>query len=180
MLGAWIESCEKKSSSVYENCCGTAPTADVVDLAGPLDTSFSDGKGRVYIPNIFVPTAQPGDGERFIVFGGTGVKAILSANYTGENGELLYERTFMQPNDAGASWDGKIKGDTVYYFGSFTYVVTVEFVDGQVKTYTGQACSFNCGDNGFPVENLPECLFPFQNDGYGSPDPSLPQPIDCF
>ncbi|HRI59992.1 MAG TPA: hypothetical protein PK228_09725 [Saprospiraceae bacterium] len=171
--------CENKSSSMYENCCGTAPVADSVDLNAPWDTTF-DNKGRVYIPNLFTPNTLTGVDEFFIIFGGNGVKAIESAKYTDESGEVLFEHTLLQANDVGASWNGMRNGDSTFYYGSFNYEVKVEFVDGQKKTYTGKACSFKCGDAGFPNEKLPDCFFPDQNNGNGAPDPSLPQPIGCF
>lgn len=171
--------CEEKSNSIYENCCGTAPTADVVDLNAPWDTTF-DNKGRVYIPNIFTPNTMTGADDFFIIFGGYGVEFIQSAKYTDESGEVLFEHTLFLPNDLGASWDGMKSSDSTFYYGSFNYEVKVEFVDGQKKTYTGKACSFKCGDAGFPNEKLPDCFFPEQNNGNGAPDSSFPQPINCF
>lgn len=174
--------CEKKDSSIYENCCGTTPVADVVDLAVSVDSTF-DNKGRVYIPNIFTPSTtatKTSVNQLFIIFGGDGVKFIELAKYTDENGEVLFENTLFPPNDPSLSWDGMRGSNSTFYYGSFNYEVKVEFVDGQKKTYTGKACSFKCDDAGFPNDNLPDCFFPEQNDGNGTPDANLPQPIDCF
>jgi len=56
----------------------------------------------------------------------------------------------------------------------------IGFIEGQVKTYTGEACAYNCSTEGFPIENLPNCFLPSQHDGNGGIDPSQPFHTECF
>lgn len=180
--------CKEKSSSKYESCCGTLPTVDAVllDTTGwpqfLIDTMPE--YARVYIPNVFAPgpPAIPfGYISTFTIYGGIGFSLVLSAVYTNENGEALFNKENFYPygNDPATGWDG-LKPDSTYYYGPFDYVIKVKYFDGKEKTYVGKACSFKCGDSGFPSERLPDCFFPEQNNGNGQPDQSLPLMNACF
>ena len=176
-----FHACEKKNNhaAAYDNCCGTAPVADEVTLLFPADSSTTIG--RIYVPNIFVPDTSAGAGQDqfFLVFGNDGVLQIELFRLTSETGEVLHEESHFPASLANAAWHGKKKDGSLYY-GSFNYEVKVEFTDGQKKTYSGKACSFECGAGGFPAQNLPECFFPGQNDGEGSPKPDFPYREECF
>lgn len=177
--------CEQKNNSIYENCCGTMPTADsvLIDTTG-FSAPFFDSLpkyGTIFIPNIFTPDTAFNFplNAIFMVFGGDGVYSIVSEIFTDENGETMFSRSNFQVNDVFYGWNG-VKPDGSVHYGPFNYEVKVRFIDGQEKTYTGKACAFKCNAPGFPNENLPDCFFPEQNNGYGTPDISLPQPVDCF
>lgn len=179
LLGSTF-ACEKKNDpGIYDNCCGTAPVADEVTLLTPADSNTT--VGRIYLPNIFVPDISGGTDvdNFFLIFGNDGVLQIEQFRLTSETGEVLHEVSHFPPSLANAAWLGK-KPDGTAYYGSFNYEVKVEFTDGQKKTYTGKACSFQCGAGNFPTQNLPDCFFPGQNDGDGSPDQSFSFPASCF
>ncbi len=180
LCSLYAPTCEKKGNfGIYDNCCGTAPVADEITLLMPADSSTTVGK--VYIPNIFVPDTSAGaQGDCFfLVFGNSGVLQIELFRLTSESGQLLHEQTHFQPSLANAAWRG-VGPDGALYYGSFNYEVKVAFSDGQKKTYTGKACSFECGSGDFPAQNLPDCFFTNQNSGDGGYDQSIPYPADCF
>lgn len=178
-----MSSCKDKKSSIYENCCGTAPTADSVQLSVACDglNQF----GRVYIANIFIPdTTASGatdwpDENLFLIHGNEYVVEVTSLELTNDQGDVLYRDQNFEPNLAARSWRGTLK-DGSYYFGSFNYQATVRFCDGQTKTYTGAACAFQCNEDGFPSDNFPDCFFPGQNDGNARPLKDIPAPEICF
>lgn len=184
MILVAIIACENKNSSMYENCCGTAPVADSVLIDTTVFSSpFVDSipeYGTIYIPNIFIPdTFGFSQNSIFMVFGGLGAAIVLSEVFSDENGEVLFSRDSFYVNDVFYGWNG-VKPDGSIHYGPFNYEVKIQYIDAQIKTYTGKACSFKCDDSGFPNEKLPDCFFPDQNNGNGAPDPSLPQPINCF
>lgn len=141
-------------------------------------------KTLVYIPNIFVI-----DTTGFFDYYEGGwtlanwysVTRILSAVYSSEDGEILFERENFQPNVSQDNWDG-LKQDGTYYQGVFNYRIAVAFrgVGNQTKTYTGKTCVYLCGSDAFPNENLPNCFFPYQHDGYGGFDPNQTIPMGCL
>lgn len=175
-----LHACEKKNNpGIYDNCCGTSPVADEVTLLIPADSNTT--VGRIYIPNIFIPdtSASATQDFFFLVYGNDGVLQIELFRLTSETGEILYEAYNFPASLANAAWNGRKKDGSLYY-GSFNYEAKVEFADGQKKTYTGKACSFQCGSGDFPAQKLPECFFPEQNDGEGRPAPTFPYLDECF
>lgn len=175
--------CKEDKHSIYESCCGTAPTADTFELS-PAVVYLNDTikRGYVYVPNIFIPDPNNvnSSDNLFMAFGDNRtVSQIILMEFSDENGEKLFSSVNFLPNDAGKSWDG-LRADGSLYFGKFNYHLEVEFVTGQTKTYTGSACAVECGANDFPQGVLPDCFFPGQNNGMGGPDAAIPQPVDCF
>lgn len=64
--------------------------------------------GNVFIPNTFTPN---GDGANDVFYPrGTGLFTIKSARVFNRWGEVVYERSNFQANDAAAGWDGTYKG----------------------------------------------------------------------
>lgn len=180
-----LASCNDKNKSVYAGCCGTEAMEDSIDR---IIKEYNDQgikvdslvKARVYISNIFTPDSVYYENYIFPIFG-VYVNKVVSAKYFSESGETLFEHYDFQPNDGSAAWRGKkFNGD--FFYGSFDYEVVVEFFKGggERKTYTGRACSYKCGADGFPTENLPKCLFPSQNNGYSGFNPGRPIPNECF
>ena len=174
----------KDKASVYENCCGTEPTKDTffimqsyTDVNGNLkDTTMKSG---VYIPNIFI-VDDSGENNWLNVFGSNTITQLKSVVFSDENGATLFSKQNVLPNDpASGGWNG-LKSDGSFYKGSFNYVVVVEFIDGQQKTYEGKSCAYHCHEDGFPTGNLPNCAFPTQHDGNGGWDPSLVKSEYCF
>lgn len=183
---SFLISCDKKNESgIYENCCGAESVTDTVNMSltwpdgqgGTFDTMIV---GRIFIPNIFTPSDDSNiDSRYYMPFANEGIIRIVSAKYTDNNGGVLFSRANFQPNDIGFSWLGK-NTDGSFYKGGFNYEIKVEYIDATVKSFSGKACAYPCGDGGFPKSRLPDCFFPNQNNGYGAPDPTLPQPYGCF
>ncbi|MBC7778237.1 MAG: hypothetical protein H7246_22580 [Phycisphaerae bacterium] len=180
----FLVSCKDKNKTVYEGCCGEDPITDsffittkLYDAHGNLVDSTI--KANVYIPNI-ITNDSDGINDIFLVFGGANaISRVISMNCSSENGAPLFHSENFQPNDPGHSWNG-LNTDGTIYQGRFNYEVKIEFVDGQVKTYTGEACAYRCNEEGFPTDHLPNCFFPYQHDGNGGLDLSLPAQTDCF
>lgn len=181
-------SCKEKNKSIYEGCCGTEPTVDTrlipydsVDVNGNI--IVHNAEANVFIPNVFVPGAEFSStlNLTFRIGFGLGVYNIVSAVYTDPNGELLFKRENYYPNqdDFSDGWDGT-KPDGSFYYGPFNYRIEIEFIDGQTKVYSSTACAYKCSEEGFPAANLPQCVFPSQNNGNGLPDQTLPGESLCF
>jgi gliding motility-associated-like protein len=86
---------------------------------------------QVFVPNAFTPN---GDGQNDVFYPrGIGVKTIKTFRIYNRWGELLFERTNINLNDAGNAWDGTYKGDTPH---PDVYVYIIEAV-----CYTGEDIS---------------------------------------
>ncbi len=181
--------CNDNKKSIYDGCCGTDATIDsflipkaTYDPLGNLIDSVIEV--NLFIPNVFIPDTTSFAAHFDMTFRiglGPGVFRIVSSIYTDERNEVLYKKENYLP-DSGNKLDGwnGIKSDGSIHYGPFEYLVTVEFVDGQNKTYVGKACAVKCDDDGFPSVNIPKCLFPAQNNGKGLPDPNLPGSYFCL
>lgn len=185
---AAFSSCKEKSDSIYAGCCGAEPTEDDILVAAPdydNNGNFLDSivEAHIYIPNIFVPNidAISGLNETFKFFSGKGVYMVTEAVYSDENGDVFYQKENFLPDNGNFydGWDGR-KPDGNFHFGKFSYRISITFLDSQVKTYIGEACSFKCGDDGFPASNVPGCFFPSQHNGNGQLDKTLYGSNDCF
>lgn len=184
LLQLALFSCKDPQKNIYEGCCGTEPVTDsipiTITLWDPIKGMLVDSQvvARMYIPNILIPDSSGADNSYFITCG-TYVDRIVSAKYFDSSGDLLFERGEYQICDANNSWHGEKAGGG-YYYGTFNYQIVVRFENGETKTYSRKACSYKCGDDGFPKEKLPECAFPTQHDGNGGFDPSLYFSEQCF
>lgn len=84
---------------------------------------------QVFLPNVFTPN---NDGENDVFYPrGSGLSLIKSFRIYNRWGELLFERSNIQANDASNAWDGYYKGD---YPRPDVYVYVVEAI-----CTTGQA-----------------------------------------
>lgn len=184
MLLLGFVACKDKKKSVYSGCCGATETSDAFFITTKLYDAHgnlvdSTIKANVYIPNLFTNN-NDGDNDIFMVFArADAVLEVVSFTCSGQDGAVLFHGEKFQPNDPAKGWNG-LRPDGTTYQGSFDYEIKMAFVDGQVKTYTGQSCAYNCGEDGFPVDKLPDCFVPSQHDGNGGVDPNLPFPTSCF
>lgn len=183
MLLLLLASCKEKNKSIYEGCCGTEPTTASFFISIKLPDAHGNLVDSTINANVFIPNliTNDNDGENdiFLVFSGPTINKVISMDCTDNDGGLLFHRENFQPNDQSNGWN-TIKADGTFYQGSFNYEVKVEFIDGQIKTYIGKACAYNCSDEGFPIDKLPNCFIPSQHDGNGGLDPSLPFYTECF
>ena len=66
-------------------------------------------KSQVFVPNTFTPN---GDGENDVFYPrGTGIAIVKSFRIYNRWGQLLFERSNIQLNDASNAWDGSFQGD---------------------------------------------------------------------
>ena len=111
-----------------------ATSVDGCTAEGAITVSVKKERD-VFVPNIFSPN---GDGlnDRLVVFGGPEVAQVGKLLIFSRWGELVYERHNFPPNDPLSGWDGTFKGKK-FSAGSFVWMATVDFVDGEVLEYTG-------------------------------------------
>mgnify|MGYP001226933067 CR=1 FL=1 len=88
----------------------------------------------MYFPNVF----RPGSGQDnyFTVFAGEGVSKVVVLQVFGRNGDMVYENRNFLPNDPVDAWTGKI-GDRTAPPGVYTWLATLEFLDGSRQHYSG-------------------------------------------
>ncbi|KAA3630902.1 MAG: hypothetical protein DWQ02_17200, partial [Bacteroidetes bacterium] len=112
---------------------------DIVDEDGcPVSddiTIFVDKERRVFIPNVFSPNS---DGVNDILFinSGTDVVQVKSFIIANRWGEVVFEQFNFSSNDSSSGWDGRFRGEYLNP-GVFVFVAEIEFVDGEVETYSG-------------------------------------------
>ena len=90
--------------------------------------------GQVFIPNLFTPD---GDGVNDkLVVQGKGIALIRSFRVFNRWGQVVFERSGFQPNDASSGWDGRVNGNLA---SPDVYVYTCEVVcdDGTVYPLKG-------------------------------------------
>ncbi len=90
---------------------------------------------RVYLPNIFSPN---NDGINDVWFIGSNefVDIIQNLEIYDRWGEQVFLRRDILPNDPAEGWDGRLKG-TRMHNGVYTYIATLMFRDGIIRTYKG-------------------------------------------
>ena len=98
-------------------------------------TVFVNRPYEVFIPNAFSPN-NDGHNDRITIFTGEDVVKIKTFNIFNRWGELVYEVYNFPPNDLTFGWDGKYRSQEMNS-AVFAYVVEVEFIDGEVKLFTG-------------------------------------------
>lgn len=86
----------------------TAKTAAGCTSQDQVTVFVTCDKGNVFIPNTFSPNGD-GSNDRFYPRG-TGIGTIRALRVFNRWGELVYEKTNFNPNDASAGWDGTYKG----------------------------------------------------------------------
>jgi gliding motility-associated-like protein len=123
----------------------TSPTATaiasghvVVDVITENSCTFTDSllltvakDARIYIPTAFSPNGD-GRNDLFEVFPGIGIAEISDFEIYNRWGGLVF-----QSSVDGAGWDGTINGAPAPA-GVYVYLVTVRWLDGMVKQYSGE------------------------------------------
>ena len=114
-------------------------TATIIDDNGCTAednvTVFVNRPYEVFIPNAFSPN-NDGHNDRLTIFAGEDVVKIKTFNIFNRWGELVYEVYNFPPNDLTFGWEGKYRSKEMNS-AVFAYVVEVEFIDGEVKLFTG-------------------------------------------
>lgn len=66
-------------------------------------------KSQIFVPNTFTPN---GDGQNDVFYPrGRGISMVKSFRIYNRWGQLLFERSNIQLNDATNAWDGSFQGD---------------------------------------------------------------------
>jgi gliding motility-associated-like protein len=86
-------------------------------------------------PKAFTPNGD-GTNDTFFIQGDDKIKSILTFRVYDRWGELVYEGTDLQPNDATTGWDGTLKGKPMNS-GTFAWYAEVEFKDGTALVFKG-------------------------------------------
>ncbi|MBK8699500.1 MAG: gliding motility-associated C-terminal domain-containing protein [Saprospiraceae bacterium] len=89
---------------------------------------------RVFLPNIFKTSGQDAN-RRFDITTGFGVSLVESFYIYDRWGSVVYSNFNYIPDET-TGWDGLINGSQALP-GVYVFTATVRFLDGVVKTYTG-------------------------------------------
>ncbi|MEZ4919156.1 MAG: hypothetical protein R2792_08630 [Saprospiraceae bacterium] len=154
----------------YCACCDELPVTDEFDIINPGATQDTV-HATVYFPNLMVSAPNLGIEKYWIVAVSPSASyRTLKLQIFDDSENVLFSATNLPPNEP--VWDG-IKPDGTEHFGPFHFICEVQFIDGQIKEYTGNACRIECGPKGFPKENIEKCGTLSQNDN-GTFNPDLP------
>ncbi|MCB0676387.1 MAG: gliding motility-associated C-terminal domain-containing protein, partial [Saprospiraceae bacterium] len=118
----------------------TTYTVELIDENGcPAEARVTvkvDRRKDIYAPNIFSPNGD-GENDRFTLFARPGLVAeIHSLELFTRWGESVFLVENFQPNDPGAGWDGRFRGEALNP-GVFAWLARIEFIDGTVEWYQG-------------------------------------------
>ncbi len=91
---------------------------------------------RVYIPNIFAPHGAIYENTGLRMSCGPDVALVRTFQLFDRWGRMVAERRNFLPSDGEVLWDGMLNGERVPP-SVFTYVAEIEFIDGEVETFTG-------------------------------------------
>ncbi|MEM7101549.1 MAG: gliding motility-associated C-terminal domain-containing protein [Bacteroidota bacterium] len=89
----------------------------------------------VYIPNAFTPNFD-GVNDQWVIYGAPAVGQIRTVKVFNRWGDIVYGANNIPANSNGFGWDGTFRGKRVNP-GVFVYIAEVEFIDGEVLSYTG-------------------------------------------
>ncbi len=98
-------------------------------------TIYVAESNNVYVPNIFSPNSD-GVNDYLLVYGGQEIQQINSMMVFNRNGETIFSKKDIQPNDEQEGWDGTFKGKKVQS-GVYIYFTEVEFIDGRIEMFKG-------------------------------------------
>ena len=90
---------------------------------------------EVFIPNAFTPNGDQIN-DRITIFGSHSLSSVRQLDIYNRWGELVFREQNLNPNDEGHGWDGNQGGDQAPG-GIYAYVATIEFIDGEIKEYSG-------------------------------------------
>ena len=115
--GAIFETTTFQVSATDDNC--TVEASILIPVNKPRN---------VFIPNVFSPN-EDGFNDKFDIYSGIGVDAILSFKIFDRWGALIFD-------DATQGWDGRFKNQPVQS-GIYVWIAEVQFLDGVVEMYQG-------------------------------------------
>ena len=89
-----------------------------------------------FVPNAFAPGSSNEQNAIFRPFPTSKVQHINYMRVFNRWGQLVYERNNFPIADSSAGWDGTLDGQTLPT-GIYVYVLEVEFINADVKSYSG-------------------------------------------
>ena len=90
---------------------------------------------EIFVANAFTPN-NDGNNDVLYVQGNPYVAKVKIFRIFDRWGELIYERTDVNPNDETVGWDGTYKGQAMNS-NSFVWFAEIEYADGDVRVYQG-------------------------------------------
>ena len=91
---------------------------------------------EVYIPNIFSPSNEDGQNDKFTVYGNENLELINEMYIYDRWGNLVFSNFDFLPNDPSLGWDGNYKqGDASN--GVYIYVIKAITSEGEILSFTG-------------------------------------------
>jgi hypothetical protein len=156
---------------VYEACCGAEPV------------EFSEGKGYVYVPNMFTPNRDGRNDVFQPVFDPKVIEYIarytIYQDTTEEPGPGYYNSGTFDPNTNPRWWDGTLP-DGTEHVGPFEYTIEFALIDGTYMLVEGRGCVVRCGSDAAEFTNRAGCYFASQATD-GKFDKAAPnREDDCF
>jgi gliding motility-associated-like protein len=137
--GSNLDSCENCRAQEIMPFFSEVYGVTVVDTAGCIgmdEVNIQVIKDRVvYIPNVFSPNGD-GNNDRFFINTSEEAVEILELNIYNRWGAIIFANQNFAPNNPNLGWDGAFKGQPVNS-GVFVYYASIRFIDGEVKTYSG-------------------------------------------
>jgi gliding motility-associated-like protein len=91
---------------------------------------------EVFAPNSFSPNGD-GINDSFTIFAGSDVSKINTLEVTDRWGNLIYQVENIKANDELMGWQGSFKGHLANQ-DTYIYKAVVEFLDGKLKTFSGE------------------------------------------
>ena len=90
---------------------------------------------EIFVANAFTPN-NDGNNDALFVQGNPFVAKVKTFRVFDRWGEIVFEATDVEPNDATLGWDGTYKGQPMNS-NSFVWFAEIEYADGEVRTYQG-------------------------------------------
>ncbi len=97
---------------------------------------YLEKERKVYIPNAFSPNGDDNNDIFMVYAHDPTVKAINFMRIFNRWGEIVFDLSNLEPNEASDGWDGTFHGEELNP-AVFVYIVEVEFIDGHVEMYKG-------------------------------------------
>ncbi|MFK7937485.1 MAG: gliding motility-associated C-terminal domain-containing protein [Saprospiraceae bacterium] len=97
---------------------------------------YVDRTPKFYAPNIFSPNSD-GENDLFTIYPGINIAAVRDFRIFSRWGDLVYERSLVEPTERASHWDGKVGGRRAPA-GTYVYTAMIELLNGQTQIIEGE------------------------------------------